>query len=144
MNCDGCTLCCLVLPVPSLGKAAGEWCKDCDRGVGCRVWEKRAAICSGFFCAYAQVPKASVNLRPDKCHVIFERLNGMMVGTMEPGHSSAIESGPVIGQIQSFLREGMSVVIGSFQDRKARVFPVSGKTIDGVWREFNEQRQAWL
>jgi hypothetical protein len=142
MNCDGCTACCLILPIPSIGKAAGEWCKDCDRGVGCKAWGKRPDACKGFRCAYFQMPKVSPDLRPDHCHVIFERLGGAMVGTLHPDYPDAHMRQPVLGQIQHFLREGLSVIVSSFKHRRSQVFPVAGKTGEQVWVEFDQQRKA--
>jgi len=50
--CGSCTLCCKLLGIPELGKAKNEWCKYCEIGSGCRIYDERPAPCREFLCGY--------------------------------------------------------------------------------------------
>ena len=52
--CGSCTLCCKILDVPQLGKAAGVWCSSCTPGQGCGAYEERAQVCREFECIWLQ------------------------------------------------------------------------------------------
>lgn len=59
--CGDCTLCCVAptierrhVEAPLTGpKPAGEACEHCDLTAGCRVYQSRPSICSGYMCLYA-------------------------------------------------------------------------------------------
>lgn len=108
MKCDGCTLCCKLLLIPWMDSPAGECCKKCNPGQGCRLWPNAPQKCKEFACLYRQA-NSHPDLRPDKCKVIFEKVKDTFIfGT--PAKDFKLT--PVIhGQIKSFVREGYSVVI---------------------------------
>jgi len=135
MECGACTFCCLVLPVPSLDKAAGERCAHCDTGKGCLIWGTKPEECSSFRCAYHQAPKCSPDMRPDNCRVLFERKGKIMIGTMHPWYGRDGLRKEARSQIASFMREGLSVILFSKKD-KPTVLPAGDKTFAGVWAEY--------
>jgi hypothetical protein len=51
-SCGGCTMCCKVLGITELQKPVGKWCKHCEIGYGCRIYETRPAECRTFHCAW--------------------------------------------------------------------------------------------
>lgn len=70
--CGSCTQCCKLLGVKEIDKPEGRWCKSCDIGKGCRVYETRPQSCQDFNCAYAQGLMLDVEAcRPDNSHVVF-------------------------------------------------------------------------
>lgn len=109
MECDGCTLCCKLLNIPWMDSPAGEYCRECEPGVGCKIYDHAPKKCLDFYCAYNQMEKVSKNLRPDKCGVIFERYDDIMFGTIDPEHNQL--SKDIVGQIEFFILEGFSIVL---------------------------------
>lgn len=107
MDCGDCTTCCVLPPLPELGKPANVVCVNCTSD-SCSIYEFRPAPCKEFSCAYHQMAKASVKLRPDNCGVMFEKLeNDLMFGSVDPKHK---DFSFVNGQIKYFLSEGINVV----------------------------------
>ncbi len=72
-NCGGCTACCTAFIIKELDKPAHTQCQHCDNG--CSVHDSKPAECGQFNCAYIQSGIDNINLRPDKCGVIFEMLD---------------------------------------------------------------------
>jgi len=127
-------MCCLILPIKWINKEAGEWCVHCDIGNGCRVFGNGLPDeCAVFICAYNQV-NCDPALRPDRCKVIFEKVNDdIFLGTMHPRYNESYKKKIVEGQIKAFLKKGISVVINSFTLEKPLIFPASGKKSSVVW-----------
>ena len=109
MKCDGCTLCCKLLDIDWMDSPAGEYCKECEPGVGCKIYKNAPDKCLKFRCAYNQMEKASIDMRPDKCGVIFERLDDIIIGTVDPEVERLNEN--VLGQLEYFKDEGFSLVL---------------------------------
>ncbi len=142
MECNGCTECCFTLPVPDVNKRPGEQCAYCDVGEGCSIWENRPPDCRVLRCAYYQAPKASIDLRPDKCHVIFERIGEIMLGTMHPDHNNAYKSPIMKDQKENFLKQGFSVVFNSYTMNNPIIFPANGRTKEEVYRDLWQVRRT--
>ncbi len=51
-GCGGCTQCCKTMAIPEMPKASNEWCKHCDKGVGCGIYESRPDPCRKFKCLW--------------------------------------------------------------------------------------------
>lgn len=51
-DCGSCSLCCKLLPVKALYKAANEWCKHCVPGKGCASYRLRPKACRDFNCLW--------------------------------------------------------------------------------------------
>ncbi len=107
-KCDGCTLCCYLFNIPELDKDSSTECYYCD-GKGCTIYNNRPDYCKGFNCAYLQQRNPNIKLRPDKCGVVFEKINDQLFhGTMDERNPF---SKTARGQIVSFNNQGYSVVI---------------------------------
>lgn len=105
-KCGACTVCCVLCAIEELDKRSGETCTHCDKG--CVIYESRPQPCRGFSCAYHQAKKVNIALRPDNCGVMFEKLDDdLMVGIIDPDNTPT----HLNGQIQSFMNEGLNVVI---------------------------------
>lgn len=104
MDCGSCTVCCTFLPIVSLGKYAGIKCVHCQDN--CIIYEKRPEECVKFRCAYSQMDKVSLKLRPDKCGTVFEKpVDNVFWGT----HAGTITE-IAKAQINAFLIQGFKVV----------------------------------
>jgi hypothetical protein len=109
MECGDCTACCTLLVVPELDKAAGTACSHCT--TKCEIYESRPQACRDLSCAYHQVKNANIRMRPDKCGVVFEKLeDDLMFGTVNPKHE---DFSFMHGQINAFLKEGINVVLSN-------------------------------
>ena len=104
-NCGGCTECCTAFPVIELKKLAWKYCKYCKNG--CTIYTERPKSCRLCKCSYIEIENAPIELRPDKCGVIFERANiNTIVGTIVRQRSSAIKK-----QVKLFEQDGFRVIL---------------------------------
>jgi hypothetical protein len=73
-QCGGCTLCCKLLPVRSLGKGAGQRCQHQRSGKGCAVYSKLLSVapeCRFWNCRWV-VGEAGATGRPDRTHYVID------------------------------------------------------------------------
>lgn len=129
MECESCTECCKLLSIDEIAKRAGVWCEHCEIGVGCKIYPERPRTCVDFRCAYHQMDNCASCLRPDKCHVVFERIaDDVFLGTVNHEHPELQEV--VKRQIDSLKREGFRVLLNKNPDH-VFVLP-QGSTDDGA------------
>ena len=72
-TCGTCTLCCKLMTVPEVEKPAGEWCRHCDKGKGCRIYADRPQRCRDFFCGYLQSEALSDEWHPVRSRFLIAR-----------------------------------------------------------------------
>lgn len=72
-QCGGCTLCCKLLPMPSLLKQAGERCKhQCQKG--CRIYSSRPMECRVWHCKWLINDDAGELRRPDRAGYVLDMM----------------------------------------------------------------------
>ena len=82
-KCGGCTLCCTLLPVVSLGKTGGQRCKHlCSRG--CRIYERRPIDCRFFSCRWLMDETTAGMRRPDKVGYVVDPMTDTVLADGEP------------------------------------------------------------
>lgn len=84
--CGGCTLCCKLVPVATLGKGAGERCQHQTWG-GCRVYRRLwevAPECRLWSCAWLSDPDAGKLRRPDRARYVIDIMPDS-IGAIEAG-----------------------------------------------------------
>jgi hypothetical protein len=134
MECDGCTLCCKLLDIKETDSKPGEYCKHCEPGVGCKIYNERPEPCRIFECAWKQMKHAGEELRPDKCNVLFEKWSDyVMVGTTTEDSLSGL----VLGQIEYFKKEGISTLMVNHIKKTRTFFLADGYTKEFVKDEIN-------
>jgi hypothetical protein len=139
MECGECNLCCKLLDVNWMNSPTGEWCEHATPGKGCSIHDTKDDKCREFECSYYQMENVSTNLRPDKCHVIFEKIaDDMFLGTKDHHYATKKD---FVGQIKSFLKQGYSIVIQNGRDKPA-IFPKEGKQARNVYFEFKKLAEA--
>ena len=134
MNKSGdCTMCCDIFPVKWLNKPANTICKYCDKG--CTIHDAKQSECTDFNCAYIQMEAVHIDLRPDKCGVIFEKITRrIFIGTYNPKKEKSIIAAK---QIKSFFNQGISVImISSMQDKKPEILLSKGHILKYIQEEF--------
>jgi len=69
-SCGKCSLCCRLLGIDALGKAAGEWCRHCVVGRGCSIYPERPDSCREFECLYKTDPALPEAWNPAHAHLM--------------------------------------------------------------------------
>lgn len=117
-DCGTCTACCKVFAIPEIEKPAGDWCKHCAVGSGCKIYEARPPMCRQFECLWLLTQKQpnpmGPALRPDRSKVVISPTtndNVMSVITM-PGSPFAWKKPGIRLLIDMMVADGMSVAIG--------------------------------
>lgn len=127
-RCGACTLCCKLTEVPELAKPVNQWCQFCSDG--CSRYDNRPASCVNFECLWFANETLPESLRPDNCHVVFERLHGYQIflALVDPDHKMAWIRGDVPKLIGTLQRQEYAVAVSP--DR--HVFLPVGKTVEQV------------
>lgn len=105
--CGGCTLCCKVYALPELEKPAGQWCKHCAPGNGCKVHDNPPSPqCSQFFCLWMTDAKLPDAWRPDRAKFVLSIFppNGFVYGQVDPGSPGAWREEPYFAGLKSLAR----------------------------------------
>lgn len=102
-SCDDCTLCCKLLNIQSLQKPRLIWCKHCDVGVGCAIYEQRPSECRDFYCTYRVSAELGEEWKPSvsKMVVNFESGIGRVNVSVDPEFSDAWRREPYYSQLKA-------------------------------------------
>lgn len=138
-KCGECSLCCDIPVIKELKKEAYKLCSHyCGK---CSIYDVRPTECRNFDCPYIQMEKVHIDLRPDKCGVMFEMLSdNIFLGTLHPD----LEFTDVAKkQINSFMKQGYSVVF-SRKDKNLRFYISDKHNDDDILNEFKEiYKEEW-
>lgn len=102
-SCDGCTLCCKLLNIQSLQKPRLIWCKHCDVGVGCTIYEQRPGECGDFYCTYRVSPELGDEWKPSICNMVVNFESGIrrVNVSVDPEFSDVWRREPYYSQIKA-------------------------------------------
>lgn len=108
MECGECTACCTLLEIKAINKPINTHCQYCDGG--CSIHDTKPQTCAEFECAYRQADGIPVSLRPDKCGIIFIKLDdNTFTGVINP----KMELSDIAkAQINDFKKQGYEVING--------------------------------
>jgi hypothetical protein len=93
--CGSCTFCCKVPEVVEVAKPRGQWCAQCDKGKGCKVYAERPQSCADFACFWLisqSYPGGGMpeRLRPDKAKVMLAGgAQNQLIVDVDPGYPGA-------------------------------------------------------
>jgi len=138
MNCGNCTICCKDLLIIDTDSPEGEYCKHCEKNVGCKIYSERPEACRIFECCWKQMEYAHIDLRPDNCGVLFEKYSDKVIVGSTEGELSDL----IIGQIGFFQREGISVLIINLKEKKRFFYLAEGHTIQSVEEDIRWRHQV--
>ncbi len=71
-KCGSCQLCCKLVPVPPIRKAAGKRCVHAKVGKGCGIYPTRPFACRSWSCRWLADPRTAGMPRPDRCHYVID------------------------------------------------------------------------
>jgi hypothetical protein len=109
-GCAGCTLCCKVMSVPAIDKAAGTWCLHCKTGLGCGIYDKRPAACIDFMCGFLTSPSLGEEWRPATSRLIIDtqKEEGTTLVYVDPGRPDAWKRQPYYATLQNWARGALA------------------------------------
>ena len=123
-SCDGCTLCCKLMRVPTLKKAENAWCPHCRVGAGCGIYDARPDECEAFVCGYLLFPDLSAEWKPAVSHLII--IGGVSDGriniVVDPARPDAWRRQPYYRVIKDWSRKALA-------QHKQTVLTVAGRSI---------------
>ncbi|MGH6767572.1 MAG: hypothetical protein ACRECO_00975 [Xanthobacteraceae bacterium] len=105
--CGSCTLCCKVVSIPELGKAAGSWCKHCRPGRGCGIHAARPYVCRGAYCEWMISKGLGPEWKPERSKfALFKTNDGRrLTAHVDPGYPSAWRQSPYYENFKQWARE---------------------------------------
>ena len=106
-KCGECTVCCTVSVVEVIDKKVWETCKYCSNN-SCSIYGDHPKVCKEFECAYLE-SGSNIELRPDKCGIMFVKKNDRIFTGMLVPNTSITDMAK--RQIVSFNKQGYSVVL---------------------------------
>lgn len=148
-QCGACTLCCKLIPVEELGKAAGQRCPHVRSGKGCSIYARRPVSCSEWSCLWligthrgAELPLS----RPDRSHYVLDetpdlvRVRNDVTGAVEaeltvmqvwvdPLYPDAWQDPALLDMLE---RDGVCALIRYSSSKAFAIFPPS-RSPTGKW-----------
>lgn len=88
--CGECSLCCKVLRINALDKAAGQWCGHFRKGSGCTVHTMSPPECQRFQCYWTLSGELGEEWRPDRSKlVLWSNAPGRLIVEVDPASPNA-------------------------------------------------------
>ncbi len=138
-TCGTCTLCCKIMPVLELEKHAMTWCKHCDIGKGCKIYDNPPQSCRTFNCLWLTNGWMPDSLRPDRCGIVYEGLHGTNVclALLNEGHDEAHEREPNVSLIKHLVAvAGQTVIVfRAYKSREPIIYMPPGMTREELVRQ---------
>jgi hypothetical protein len=105
--CGTCSLCCKVVSIPELEKAAGEWCRHSRPGRGCGIHATRPFVCRGAYCEWMISKGLGPEWKPEKAKFALFKTNGgrRLTAHVDPGYPSAWRRSPYYENFKQWARE---------------------------------------
>jgi hypothetical protein len=109
--CDGCTLCCKLVPVTALAKPRGTWCAHCAIGRGCGIYAERPPECRDFHCGYLRDATLDAQWQPERCKMVVAIASdsSRLVVHVDPGRPDAWRRDPFFSRIKQWSVAAMKL-----------------------------------
>jgi hypothetical protein len=65
-------MCCKLFDIPEVPTRAGKWCRHCQPGKGCRIYDARPQTCRQFFCGWLVSPTLGPEWKPERSKIILQ------------------------------------------------------------------------
>jgi uncharacterized protein len=105
-------MCCSVLEIDELKKAAGPTCVNCLAGGGCSIYAARPQVCRDFECEWLTSRELPRPLRPDRIGTIFMEADDAdeYRAVCAPGRPLAWRQPRVFAHLVAIAKSGRTVV----------------------------------
>jgi hypothetical protein len=151
-QCGDCQLCCKLLPVPPLGKKAGQRCQYQRHGKGCTVYhsKKMPGECALWNCRWLVNDDAADLARPDRSHYVIDLLPDYITLSedatgktftvqvvqiwIDPDFPDAHRDPALRRYIERRAGEGIAALV-RFNARDALAIFAPAMSTDGQWHE---------
>ena len=119
-TCGECTLCCKVMAIEELAKAAGSWCPHCKPGIGCRIYADRPTECQTFNCLWLIDDRLDHRWKPIKSKLVLTTSQDGIEIRCDPGFPGAWRKEPFRSEIHSWAvsaepHDGTALVIVGYK-----------------------------
>ena len=103
-TCGDCSLCCKIMGVKQIDKPRNVWCRHCDVGVGCRIYEERPQTCRDYDCRYLIDPRLPEAWRPTTAKMVVNKDPTRVVIQVDPHRPDAWRREPYYSTIKQWAR----------------------------------------
>jgi hypothetical protein len=103
--------------IPELDKAPWQWCRHCDIGIGCTIYEDRPADCRNFYCRYLLDGSMGEHWKPavSKMLLTYDSASKHLAIRVDPARVHAWRKEPYLSEIKSWAtalrRESGQVIV---------------------------------
>lgn len=104
--CGDCTLCCKVMAIEELDKAAGKWCRHCKPGHGCQIYDSRPSECRDFNCLWLIDQRFGPHWRPNKSKLVLTTSEDGIEVRCDPSFPDAWRKESFHGEIRTLAASG--------------------------------------
>jgi len=108
-TCGTCSLCCKLMHIVELNKPMGQWCPNCLKSGGCKIYETRPNECRDFDCEWLRNAEVSEEWQPlrSKMVLVYVRDGGAnkLVVHVDAGSPLAWQSEPYYTQLKGWARK---------------------------------------
>ena len=124
-DCGSCTLCCKVYDVPAVPMTAGTWCRNCQPGRGCRIYDTRPQQCRDFHCLWISQDFLGPEWKPDKARFVLtmDPATKWLFVQLDPGAPQAWRKEPYLTQLRRWAAAGNRPVIVFLNRSATAVMP---------------------
>jgi hypothetical protein len=151
-QCGTCTLCCKLLKIPETDSDKGSWCRHCETGKGCGIYDERPQRCRDFMCGYLIWDAVPDHWLPAKSRIVVVSEMGFRINfTVDPSAPNRWREEPWHSEIKALsvlaFQQNRQVlvtvgnkVIAMLPDREVELgvvaedeVVVTGRRPDGTW-----------
>ena len=105
-QCGSCTSCCTLLEVTDAGKSVNEWCKYCEAGKGCTIYDTRPQMCRSFSCAWLQ-GHLSDEWYPERSGMVVHFSQDAVNVQVDPDHPERWRQEPYFSKLSEWSLNGI-------------------------------------
>lgn len=131
-SCGSCALCCKVYDVPAVPMTAGTWCRHCQPGRGCRIYDDRPQQCRDFLCLWITQDFLGPEWKPERSRFVLtmDGASKLLYAQVDPGAPQAWRKEPYLSQFRRWAEAGNRPVI-VFVGKSATAVTARGETALG-------------
>lgn len=139
-SCGSCSLCCKLLGIAALDKAAGSWCSHCAPPLGCSIYDSRPGECRTFSCVWLESAVLGSEWWPARSKMVLYLIDDgtRLMVHVDPGSPGVWQQSPYHAQLRAWagrsLRIGGPTVVVRIGERLIAVLPDEDVDLGRVFR----------